>query len=59
MPDDVTRGEVIRRAICAMISALGMQAENQQREALGQSMAYVEDDFINLITEHGIEATGP
>ena len=26
----------------------GMKAENDQRKALGQSMAYVEDDFASV-----------
>lgn len=39
---------------CAMIKAMGMQAENKQRETLGQSMAYTDADFFNLIEEHGI-----
>jgi DNA topoisomerase VI subunit A len=39
---------------CATIRALGMQAENMQREKLDQSMAYVEKDFTALIEEYGI-----
>lgn len=38
----------------AMIKAMGMQAENNQRKALGQSMAYVENDFCAIIEENGI-----
>jgi len=38
----------------AMIKAIGMQAENDQRKALNQSMAYVENDFLAIIEECGI-----
>lgn len=38
----------------ATIRALGMQAENQQRAALGQAMAYREEDFVALIDDEGI-----
>lgn len=31
--------------------AMGMQAENMQRQALGQSMAYTEEDFIALTNQ--------
>ncbi len=39
---------------CALIEAQGMVAENMQRAALGQSMAYVEDDFAAIINKYGI-----
>lgn len=39
---------------CAMIEAMGMQAENEQRKACGLSMAYTEDSFVSLIDKHGI-----
>lgn len=32
----------------------GMIAENKQREVQGDSMAYTEKDFIDLIEEHRI-----
>lgn len=38
----------------AIIRALGMQAENMQREILGYSMAYDEDAFLSLINEECI-----
>lgn len=37
-----------------MIMAMGMQAENNQRKHLGQSMAYVYDDFQKITEEYGI-----
>ena len=40
--------------IQAEIEMNGMIAENKQREKLGQSMAYVEKDFIGLIEKHNI-----
>lgn len=39
---------------CAMIAAMGMHAENEQRKHLGQSMAYVEKDFEKIADEFGI-----
>ena len=33
------------RSVDKLQAILGMQAENDQRKVLGQSMAYVEDDF--------------
>lgn len=39
---------------CATITAMGMAAENEQRKLCGESMAYVADDFINLIDKYGI-----
>jgi hypothetical protein len=41
-------------AICALIEALGMQAENKQREHRGQSLAYTEESFRNLIHDHNL-----
>lgn len=38
----------------ALILAMGMQAENLQREHRGESMAYVEIDFERLINQEGI-----
>jgi hypothetical protein len=38
----------------AMITAMGMHAENEQRKVRGESMAYVSDDFERLINDNGI-----
>jgi len=45
---------LISQSVAAMIKAMGMQAENKQREALGESMAYTEEQFCELIDEYGI-----
>lgn len=45
---------IISQSVAAMITAMGMQAENKQREHLGQSVAYQEDSFQKVIIEHGI-----
>lgn len=37
---------------CALIEAMGMQAENKQREHRGESMAYVEADFAKLLEKY-------
>jgi len=42
---------------CAMIQAMGMQAENKQREISQDSPAYVMDDFERLITDYDIGNT--
>lgn len=34
-----------------IIIAMGMMAENMQRQALGESMAYTEKDFVELLEE--------
>lgn len=41
---DVLRFE---RAVEKLARVMGMQAENDQRKAVGASMAYVEYDFVN------------
>lgn len=38
----------------AMIRAMGMQAENQQREHIGGAPAYSELHFLKVIDEEGI-----
>ena len=42
------------QAACALIAAMGMQAENEQRKVRGESMAYVEDDFHKLLSEYRV-----
>ena len=42
------------RLLQAEIQMNAMLAENKQREILGQSMAYVDKDFTNLIEEYRI-----
>jgi hypothetical protein len=42
------------RLLQAEIHMNAMIAENKQREILGQSMAYVDKDFTNLIEEYRI-----
>jgi len=41
----------------AEIEMNAMIAENKQREALGESMAYTEKDFLALVDKHGIHHT--
>lgn len=45
---------VTAQAACAMIEAMGMVAENQQRQHRGESMAYTEHAFNKLIEKYGI-----
>jgi len=39
----------------ALIRAMGMQAENQRRALHGESPAYIEEHFLNVIDSEGIE----
>jgi hypothetical protein len=41
-------------AICALIEALGMNAENDIRKQSNQSIAYAEQSFLDLIRKHNL-----
>jgi len=41
-------------AIAALIEAMGMMAENKQREYKGESLAYTEDAFNALLYKHNL-----
>ena len=43
----------ITMAVATLVEALGMHAENQQRESLGHSMAYVKESFDDLLNRNG------
>lgn len=43
------------RAAMLVATAIGMHAENMQRQALGYSMAYGEDAFQKVIDESGCQ----
>ena len=40
--------EQFRLSVDKLVTAIGMQAENDQRKVVGASMAYAETDFANL-----------
>lgn len=40
--------------VSGLIEAMAMQAENMQRQHLGQSMAYTDTDFMKIIENNGI-----
>lgn len=40
-------------AVATMVEAMGMQAENQQRAAIGASFAYDEKAFMDLLERNG------
>jgi len=46
---------ILSQSVAALAKIEGMKAENMQREALGQSMAYSDDAFFNVIQEYGID----
>ena len=54
MTNEQRAAYVMSQSACALIEAMGMQAENKQRETLGQSMAYDEQAFLDAITRNGI-----
>ena len=54
MTEEQKAAAINARTACATIRAMGMQAENMQREVLGQSMAYTYDDFLLVISEEEI-----
>ena len=54
MTDDQNTAYVLSQIACAVIEAMGMQAENQQRAHRGEAMAYRENDFNALIEKYGI-----
>ena len=41
-------------AIQGLITAMGMQAENKQREHRGESLAYGEAEFQKVINDNGL-----
>ncbi len=43
---------------CALIEMEGMKADNKIREMRGESPAYNENDFQNLITKYNIHHNG-
>lgn len=46
---------ILSQIACANIEAMGMVAENKQRESMQQSLAYVGDDFQRLPETYGID----
>lgn len=40
-------------AVETMVEAMGMQAENQHRLSRGESIAYTEQSFIDLVNKNG------
>ena len=45
---------LISQSICDLITAMGMQAENDHRKHRGESVAYTEEAFQKVILDHGI-----
>ena len=45
---------IMAQAACANAEVAGMTAENMQRAALGQSMAYDESAFVAVIENYSI-----
>jgi len=54
MTPEQTAAYVTAQAACANAEVAGMTAENMQRAALGQSMAYDEAAFVAVIENYSI-----
>ena len=54
MTDEQRAAFLISQTTCAMIEAMGMHADNMQRQHQGASMAYDGGAFENLINKYGI-----
>ena len=54
MDDAIKAAMINARCAAAMIRAMGMQAENQNRSHRGENVAYWEDDFNRVIEEEGV-----
>ena len=48
----------ITMAVETMVEAMGMQAENQYRLSRGESIAYPEQAFIDLVNRNGCHHNG-
>ena len=46
---------IMSQSSCAMIEAMGMQAENQMCKLKGESLAYGEKQFNDIILRYGID----
>lgn len=54
MTDEQRAAFVMSQSACALIEAMGMHAENMQRQAVGHSMAYTEHAFDDLLNRYSI-----
>jgi hypothetical protein len=55
MNDHILRNHAyaITMTIETMVEAMGMQAENQHRLSRGESIAYTEQAFVDLVNKNG------
>ena len=54
MTEEQKAAYVFAQAVSALADICGMMAENFQRQAIGSSMAYVEDSFVGVAEKYGI-----
>ena len=54
MTDEQRAAFVMSQSACALIEAMGMHAENMQREQRGMAMAYNDTAFLDLVNRYGI-----
>jgi hypothetical protein len=43
---------IISQSVCAMVEAMSMQTLNKERELKGHSLAYTEEQFLNLLDKY-------
>jgi len=55
MTEEQKTAFVFSAAVRALIRSQGMMALNVERQNLGQTLAYDEEAFVNLINEEGID----
>lgn len=51
----IQHADQINEAVATLVELEGMKAENKQRESLGQSMAYTEKEFQELLNRNGLD----
>lgn len=54
MTDEQKAAYIMANAVAANIMSLSMQAANTERESRGESLAYGEGAFVDLIAEYEI-----
>ena len=55
MNDTQKAAYVISQSVCAMIEAMGMQAENEYRIHRGETVAYTSEAFNKLLETYNIQ----
>ena len=54
MTPEQSAAYIMSQSACALIEAFGMMSENMQRVHRGESLAYLETAFADIIERYGI-----